>query len=82
MFHSTITRKGQTTIPAGIRTALKLAPGGRVEYALEGDHATLRAHPGTTALKGALASSRGKGLSFARIRAAAAQTALKRKGRR
>jgi hypothetical protein len=33
----------------------------------------IRVHPGLLALKGALASTRGKGLSFAQIRAAAAR---------
>lgn len=76
MRHSTVTSKGQTTIPGEIRDALKIKPGDRLEYSVEGDHATIRVHPGTKALKGALASRRGKGMSFAEIRRAAAEAAI------
>jgi AbrB family looped-hinge helix DNA binding protein len=76
MLHSTMTRKGQTTIPGEVRAALNIKPGDRLEYAVEGDHATIRVHPGLRSLEGALASGRGKGLSFAQIRAAAAANAL------
>ncbi len=72
MSHSTVTSKGQTTIPGEIRDALKIKPGDRLQYQIEGDHVTFRIHPGTKALKGALASSKGKDLSFAEIRGAAA----------
>jgi len=76
MLHSTVTKKGQTTIPGAVRKALHIQPGDRLEYVLEGDHAVLRVHPGLAALKGALSSSRGKGLSFSQIRAAAAKAAV------
>ena len=75
MLHSTVTSKGQTTIPGEIREALRIKPGDKLEYAVEGDHATIRVHPGARSLKGALASRKGKGLSFAQIRAAAAAAA-------
>jgi len=75
MLHSTVTSKGQTTIPRTIRKALRIKPGDRLEYAVEGDHATFRVHPGTRSLRGMLASKKGKGMSFAQIREAAAQTA-------
>ena len=75
MTHSTVTTKGQTTIPGEIRQALKIKPGDRLEYAVEGDHATIRVHPGTRALKGALSSRKGSDLSFAQIRQAAAKAA-------
>lgn len=81
MLHSTVTIKGQTTIPGEIREALQIKPGDRLEYAVEGDHATIRVHPGLRSLKGALASDKGKGMSFAQIREAAAKTAVKRGGR-
>src|SRR6266576_3739473 len=42
MTHSTITSKGQTTIPGKIRKALRIKPGDRLEYVGEGDHATIR----------------------------------------
>jgi len=75
MTHSTVTSKGQTTIPGKIRKALRIKPGDRLEYALEGDHATLRVQLGTRSLKGVLASKKGKGMSFAQIRAATAKAA-------
>ncbi len=75
MLHSTVTSKGQTTIPERIRKALRIKPGDRLEYEVEGDRATIRVHPGLRSLKGALASDRGKGMSFAEIREAAAETA-------
>jgi AbrB family looped-hinge helix DNA binding protein len=79
MLHSTVTSKGQTTIPGEIRKALQIKPGDKLEYMVEGDHATIRVHPGTRSLKGALASKKGKGIAFAQIREAAAKAA---RGRR
>ncbi|MGA7791970.1 MAG: type II toxin-antitoxin system PrlF family antitoxin [Candidatus Acidiferrales bacterium] len=78
--HSTVTRKGQTTIPGRIREALRIKSGDRLEYVVHGDHATIRVHPGVRALKGALSSKKGKGMSFAQIRDAAAAAARKREG--
>ena len=82
--HSTVTKKGQTTIPGEVREALKIRPGDRLEYAVQGDHATIRVHPGARSLAGALASDKGKGMSFAEIRraAAAAAVAARRGGKR
>ena len=71
MPHSTVTSKGQTTIPERIRKALRIKPGDKLEYEVEGDRATIRVHPGIRSLKGALASNKGKGMSFAEIREAA-----------
>jgi AbrB family looped-hinge helix DNA binding protein len=82
MTHSTITSKGQTTIPGKIRKALRIKPGDKLEYVVEGDHATIRVHLGTRSLKGVLASKKGKGLSFVQIREAAAQAARSREGTR
>jgi antitoxin PrlF len=82
MAHSTVTKKGQTTIPGKIRKALEIKPGDRLEYVVEGDHATIRVHPGTRSLKGALASKKGKKLSFGEIREAATKAALGRAGMR
>src|ERR1700757_1968075 len=73
--HSTVTSKGQTTIPEPIRKALGIQPGDKLEYELEEDRATIRVHPGLRSLKGALASKKGKGMSFAAIREAAAKAA-------
>jgi AbrB family looped-hinge helix DNA binding protein len=75
MVHSTVTSKGQTTIPEKIRKALRIKPGDKLEYEVEGDRATIRVHPGIRSLKGALASNKGKGRSFAEIREAAARAA-------
>jgi antitoxin PrlF len=80
--HSTVTSKGQTTIPERIRRALRIKPGDRLEYALEGERMTVRVHPGIRSLKGVLASKKGKGLSFAEIRAAAAEAARRREDAR
>lgn len=76
--HSTVTSKGQTTIPRGIRKALRIKPGDTLEYAMEGNRATIRVHPGTRSLKGALASKKGRGMAFGRIREAAATAARRR----
>lgn len=75
MLHSTITSKGQTTIPGKIRKALRIKPGDKLEYKVEGDHATIRVHPGIRSLKGALASKKGRGMSFTEIREAAQEAA-------
>jgi antitoxin PrlF len=82
MPHSTITSKGQTTIPGKIRKALRIKPGDRLEYVVEGDHATIRVHLGTRSLKGVLANKKGKGMSFAQIREAAAEAARGREATR
>lgn len=68
MLHSTVTSKGQTTIPEKIRKALRIKPGDKLEYEVEGDRATLRVYPSIRSLKGVLASKKGKGLSFSEIR--------------
>jgi hypothetical protein len=60
--------------------ALRIKPGDKLEYVVEGDHVTLRVHLGTRSLKGALASKKGKGMSFAQIRKAAAKAARRREG--
>ncbi|PYT80704.1 MAG: AbrB family transcriptional regulator [Acidobacteria bacterium] len=82
MSHSTVTSKGQTTIPGKIRKALRIKPGDKLEYAVEGDHATIRVHPGIRSLKGVLASKKGNGMSFAQVREAAAKAARGREGTR
>lgn len=80
MPHSTVTRKGQTTIPGKIRKALRIKPGDTLEYELEGDHVTIRVHLGTRSLKGVLASKKGKGMSFSEIREAAGKAARNQEG--
>ena len=78
MPHSTVTHNGQTTIPGKVRKALRIKPGDKLEYAVQGDYATIRVHLGTRSLKGVLASKKGKGMSFAQIRQAAAKAARSR----
>jgi AbrB family looped-hinge helix DNA binding protein len=80
MKYSTVTSKGQTTIPGKIRKALQINPGDILEYTVEGDRATIRVHPGTRSLKGVLASKKGKGKSFTQIREAAVTATRKRAG--
>ncbi len=82
MHHSTVTEKGQTTIPGVIRRALNIKPGDKIEYHIEGDHATIRVHPGLRSLIGALASTKGKGMTFAQIREAAAGEAIRERKNR
>ena len=80
MPHSTVTSKGQTTIPGKIRKALRINPGDKLEYVVEGDQAIIRVHLGTRSLKGRLASKKGKGMSFAEIREVAAKAIRGREG--
>ena len=80
MQHSTVTKKGQTTIPGTVRKALRIKPGDTLEYTIMETHATIRVHPGVLSLKGVLASKKGKGMSFAQIRRAAATAARRRRG--
>ena len=78
MLHSTITKKGQTTIPNEVRAALNIRPGDRLEYKLEGKKVSMQVHPGIRSLAGALASTKGKELSFSQIRKTAQAIARKR----
>lgn len=82
MAHSAVTGRGRTTIPAEIRAALRLKPGDQLVYVLAGNQATIRVHPGTRSLKGALASDEGKSTSFANIREAASSARLRREAAR
>jgi len=79
MAHSTVTKKGQTTIPGAIREALKIKAGDRLLYQVEGDRVMVCIHPGTTALGGVLASDKGRNLSLTEIRRAASVAANKRR---
>jgi AbrB family looped-hinge helix DNA binding protein len=80
MIRSTVTGKGQTTIPGKVRKALRIRPGDRLEYTLQGDTATIRVHPGVRSVIGALASKKGKCMSFPQIREEAAKAALRPEG--
>jgi antitoxin PrlF len=81
MLHSTVTSKGQTTIPEKIRKALGIKSGDKLEYVVEDDRAIIRVHPGIRSLKGALASNKGKGMSFDEIREAAVESARRSEDR-
>jgi len=75
MLHSKVGKNGQTTIPHKIRKELHIEAGDRLEFTVTGDHVTIQVCRGLLALEGALVSDRGKGLSFAEIREAAAVAA-------
>lgn len=60
MTHSTITSKGQTTVPVRIREALHLKAGDKILYEIQDDAVVIRAHPGVMAVFGALKPSEGK----------------------
>ncbi|HEY9792822.1 MAG TPA: hypothetical protein V6D22_20650 [Candidatus Obscuribacterales bacterium] len=72
---STLASKGQTTIRNAIRKVLAMKPGDKLEFAFEGDHATIRVHPGIRSLRGVLASNKGYGTPFAQIRRTAMRMA-------
>ncbi len=44
MLHSTVTKRGQTTLPSRVRRTLQVAPGDRLVYELWLDFATIRGH--------------------------------------
>lgn len=54
VLHSTVTGKGQTTIPADVRSTLGLAVGDRVAYEVRNGQVTLRRHPGSGPVFGIL----------------------------
>lgn len=57
MLESTVTTKGQTTLPKGVRTALCIKPGDKLRYLLlDGEVRILRARP-IRDLKGVLKRS-------------------------
>ena len=73
MLHSTVTERGQTTIPSPVREALNIQPGDKLEYDIKGSQVIIRVHQGTMGLRNALASSKGSSLTFAQIRQAVAE---------
>jgi hypothetical protein len=64
--------KERTTIPQKGQKDLRVKPGDKLQYDVN-DRATVRVHTGIRSLKGALASKKGKGMSFAELREAAAK---------
>ena len=70
MAQSTITGKGQTTLPASIRRALPLKAGDRIVYEIQGDGVVIRPQPGAMAVFGALRPSEDQsGVTFGQARA-------------
>ena len=70
---STLTSKGQTTIPQEVREALGLRPGTRIVFEINGDSAVLRRQPGVMSLYGALKTPGSEEVDFATARAVALQ---------
>ncbi|MEI7956221.1 MAG: type II toxin-antitoxin system PrlF family antitoxin [Verrucomicrobiota bacterium] len=50
MTQSTITSKGQTTLPAHIRRALHLKTGDKIVFEIQGDSVVIRTQPGVMAV--------------------------------
>ena len=48
MITSTISQRGQTTVPKQVRDALSVGPGKQLIYDIEGDLVIIRAHPGVS----------------------------------
>lgn len=71
MSNSTLTSKGQTTIPHDVRRALGLRAGMRLTFEVNGETAILRPHPGAMAAFAALKSPSVKKTDFKAARAAA-----------
>ena len=72
---SVVTRKGQVTIPVGIRRSLKIEEGSLVAFSNEGDHVVLR--PLETSIETAFGMVQGKGTaSLERM-----EHAIRRQGR-
>ena len=42
MLYSTVTARAQTTLPSGVRKALGIEAGDKIEYSIEGDYAVIR----------------------------------------
>ncbi len=58
--HSTLTSKGQTTVPSRIREALHLKAGDKILYEIKGDAVVIRPHPGAMSVFGSLKPSKEK----------------------
>ncbi len=54
MITSTVSSKGQTTLPKQVRDALHIEPGKQLIYEIEDDQVIVRTHPGIHASAGAL----------------------------
>ena len=81
MPYSTLTSKGQTTIPKTIRQKLGIHSGDKIEYLADDHQITIRAHPGILSLYGSLTSQKGREMSMTAIRKAAVKAAGSRKAK-
>lgn len=81
MLHSTVTEKGQTTIPREIRKMLGIEAGDVLRYAVADNAIVVSRHSGSRALKGALASKKGADLSFNDIRQASTKAYWQKKSK-
>ena len=78
MQESTVTTKGQTTLPKAVRSVLGIAPGDRVRYViLDGEVRLLKARP-VAGLAGILARPGQKPVSLEDMDAAIAAAATER----
>ena len=73
MLQSRLTKRGQTTLPVRVRRMLRAKAGDRLVYEIGANCAVIRIQSNAAALHGALASDKGRGMSFAAIRRAAAE---------
>ena len=70
MTNTTITSKGQSTLPDAIRRALRLKTGDRISYEIQDDSVVIRPQPGAMEVFGALKPPAGKAeASFEEARA-------------
>lgn len=58
MITSTITERGQTTLPKLVREALHLEAGRKLVYEIHGDFVTIKPHPGVMASFGSVKISK------------------------
>lgn len=77
MIESTVTAKGQTTLPKDIRDVLKLKPGDKLRYLIIGDEVRILRPRKALSLAGALAH-KGEAKSVDEMRAAIIERAAKR----
>lgn len=78
MSHSTLTSKGQTTVPVAVREALDLRPGDRILYKLKNGQVTLARGPRIEEVAGILRGKLKRPVGTPRQEKAAAQRAWAR----
>ncbi len=68
IFTSKMDARGRSTISRQVREAMKIKPGDTLNFELDNDGAAVRVRQSILSLKGVLASNKGKGISFNRMR--------------